>query len=390
MNQLISVGDVPTVIAMIDCLRELNAADVFEPPDDAIPLLSATIDGATGNYTRGSTAACPRVAAVWNEKRSLLICHGTDHWTQNPGQISSYVVAPLESTVVDLVEPYSRYHKSAILLHFNHLLTLGFFSSPEVWVVGHSLGSGIALGTLGAWLDIAPPGLDQKTYAVTFGGNAYAGPGEASKFIHSDVRRYMNDDDPVSQLPWLIADLIPSAAIISPYNIRRVNNFTHPTQGVVIERDGTQTFADRPDKPLLNKAISLAQFLEAFWSQSNTPHETSEYRRRILLSAPAAPGSVAIMPRGLPTFADDPLVRPVPIGLSTAQQLANSYATLAVQNNPEVIRNTGERFEKLRWKARKVNGQWFVMRGEELGGISKGKRSAKRRAKAMNKVQATA
>jgi hypothetical protein len=80
----------------------------------------------------------------------------------------------------------------------------------------------------------------------------------------------------------------------------------------------------------------------------------------------------------------------VPIGLSTAQQLANSYATLAVQNNPEVIRNTGERFEKLRWKARKVNGQWFVMRGEELGGISKGKRSAKRRAKAMNKVQATA
>ena len=161
------------------------------------------------------------------------------------------------------------------------------FTTPRsLLLVGHSAG-GAMLHYFGQVYKETIAGLPVRI--ITFGSPKAGGSVLANAQSEGTVTRWMNDGDPVPDVPPPLAGLSSWGLIYSALIVQRLGKFVHSHGGVALAVDGT--FVDRtlPRITPLNWPIAVGAAVFSYTVSSDGPHSIAEYYRRLSLAVAASP-----------------------------------------------------------------------------------------------------
>lgn len=380
--------DVPFAIKCIEVLAALaTGGPVGIYPQAAIDRMQAAFPSLTAFTGAGAKRVCPRWVAGWSADDSLLLVHGTDYPGQIADQTAGFRGTEFWTSYAELANPTNPWVIAASESIFAILEPTQFQRAQDMWVGGHSAGGCVAQRYAHRRiLQEASSGLPYY-HCVTFGSYAWANTEIASSLATIDQTRYMNSDDQMPCIPFVISRSLPSIVGFQPDSLRRLMNFRHSGQGINVPPAGAMTEANFPAIFSDSSIFSISQLLNMEERDGGQPYQLAEYFLRIGRQVmpdvppvvPAPPGPQPVIP--------PLLVLPPLENNRQAQVFLNEQAVQAVIRRDEFTRDKGTIIPGERYKIRKRNGIWTVTLAGQQVVVSSGKRNARKVARQMNKLQ---
>jgi hypothetical protein len=223
-------------------------------------------------------ATASRPAWFWcvtDDGHSLFVGGGTENYEQGKALLDSYTNtnrAPLGS-----VNNYLATIANEIV---NATGFADFLTSPTMVFGGHSLGGALAL-VVAAICRISRPEADIS--CTTFGAPRSGGIGWRALNQLSEVKRWMNDNDPVPLVPPTISQCPPLAVVYSAEELRVFADQQHIVGGEEIHPDGSTDAVILPSVASISPTTDLASWLVSLVRNVASPHQTAEYKKRLAL-----------------------------------------------------------------------------------------------------------
>jgi len=373
---------------LVGALQLFGSEPIQEKQTSVEAFLREQIGGDASTQSKGATGLSTAWAAAWNNSLSVVVCHGTDLNSQPLAQVQGYVeFDPLLALQnLDRVKSTWAANAGKAAADFLNAYPRYLGTTTKIFA-GHSAGHSISVETALNLPQIIFFSPAFRIRFVSFGGNAVASSSVYSFLSQLDHTRWMNDNDPVPLAPWVCLRFLPTVGVLTSIQIRRINAFVHLPGGTNLSSDGTKTPALLPSLAEVTPRQSFIQWMNGVYNGEISGHSTLEYLRRIKLGATEeAPPRV----RGAPSEQDPaqapPLNVPPVESVGDAENLAARAATELQAISRQVTNDAGTILPDQRYRARKINGKWWVTLAGNPFCISNGKRDARKIARIQNKA----
>jgi Lipase (class 3) len=187
-----------------------------------------------------------------------------------------------------------------------------WLGTPNAVLTGHSLGGAWA-ALLARIVNVARPNNVPKV--VTFGAPRTGGRRFREAYGPLPTARWMNDTDPVPLVPPTVEQVPVLVTGVSLGLLLAYANQRHTFGGLQLDNMGLVTAQDIPQLAAVSPTMNLASWLVGLVRNTASPHQTSEYRRRLMLFR----GPVNVPPPQVERPAEGELAPPVPIGVVRAE-----------------------------------------------------------------------
>lgn len=259
---------------------------------------------------------------------------------------------------------------------------VGVLGQPNVALVGHSYGGAVCYALT---LLVANSGV--RPYGVW----TYGAPRPGNETLQTLIRQFQSvrwfaDDDPVRWIP----PHSDEASIVSAFGNTPLaigmNEQTQMPIGYEIDSNGITMSAVGDPGPLHAVSLSIAGWVTGVRGFANVNHAVTEYRRRFQAALPIKPDGPA-RPLFQPA-ADVGTIRPREIASDEAasvpaieMQLADPTSEISQE---VLIQPTPQ--QAVRYHRKRQGPIWVVRYGDATVDIGPGKRTAGRKARALNRV----
>lgn len=321
-------------------------------------------------YSPASNEAPAFYWMVSDDGHSLFVGGGTENYPQGQALVNGYTISSLGR--LGSVNTYLVALANAITTAVGFR---DFLISPTQVFAGHSLGGSLALA-LAAVCRLSSPAADHT--CVTFGAPRSGGISWEERSHLTDVKRWMNDDDPVPLVPPTISQCPPLALVYGPAELRSFADQRHLSGGEELHPDGTTDAAVIPSRASISPTTDLASWLVSLVRTTASPHQTAEYRKRIGLipRIPNLPGGhrSVVSPEE-----ERPAARPVEIQREVTQVRQSVNVIGEAQGQGPVVIPAPQLF-----RAVKIGSVWYTVFGNKVISVGPRRRRAGLLAQAGN------
>jgi Lipase (class 3) len=286
-NPASNIGLARWYLDSIDSLYSANAQLVLDNRVAALGLqnwLSAFYPGSTD---------FPAFYVGTNGAYSLFVGGGTQNFIQGTTLLDGYT----DHAGQDQVGDANSYLKQCVNLIINLPGFQDYLTAQTKVFGGHSLGGAIAC-VLGL---VAFNQLGRNVKVTTFGAPRSGGARFGQRFNQGiDCARWMNSDDPVCLVPPTV-EQAPLLAVVTPISRLRIYaNQRHVEGGLELAPDGSLSATEIPSAAAIAPTTNLAAWLLSLTNGQPSPHNTSQYRTRLINYQNQTVGPVHFTPPGAP------------------------------------------------------------------------------------------
>lgn len=150
--------------------------------------------------------------------------------------------------------------------------------SGSLIIAGHSLGGALAQHI---YVGAHVRGIRTAWGVVTFGSPKIVRRSVRDVYTGQNSVRWMNDNDPVPQVPPAVVTDVRYLASLLPLIVERWSSFLQMAGGVSVRPDGTTSDVPVPPLGTVSMAASLANWMYNVYRGRETAHDLPEYVTRL-------------------------------------------------------------------------------------------------------------
>lgn len=354
-------------------MRFLNHIDPWSSPSTRSLVDDWSLQYSSSRWTSWQipeTDTYTNTVIMWDDSDVVCFCSGT-----SGRQVPALLNAVLAGNFAVGIGLLSNFYDAA-----NSLISgIGSNTIPQGrtwWTFGHSYGSGVAQG-ISYFAQFYNP---QRIINYNFGSPRVGNSLWARRTNANTNIRFCNSDDvvprllPHSEEAPIINALMPASAM------QACNSLVHSVPCFLVDDNAAITQAANVTITPSITEPSLLSWLSGSDAYGAQSHRPAEYSRRLSL---ASMPCEQLGPNRSPAL---PPEQPVDIGVRLIGTLAQeAISRLPPGGMTEGLPDPEPIIPTIRYRTKKMSGGWSVVYGSKLVWLGKGKREAKKVARAMNR-----